>query len=139
LPFAAVNVSPDRAVPEIVGGAVLAGVLADTAPLIDELAVAEPSALVAVTSTRTRLPTCASVKVNVGDVAPMISEHVLAAVELQLSHWYMYPVGSSDQVPVDAVRVWPDRSVPVIAGMTSLTGGDGACTAVGTDSDSAYP
>ena len=52
LPFAAVSVWPSTAVPEIVGSAVLAGGIAVTTALWAEVAEADPSLLVAVTTSR---------------------------------------------------------------------------------------
>ena len=62
-PAPALSVWPARAVPEIVGGAVLTGAdeVARTAVVGVELAVAEPTELVAVTVTRRVAPTSALV------------------------------------------------------------------------------
>ena len=62
-PAPALSVWPSRAVPEIVGGAVFTGddEVAWTTAVGVELAVAEPTELVAVTTTRTVAPTSALV------------------------------------------------------------------------------
>ena len=36
----------------------------------------------------------------------------------QRSHWYAYPVGLFDQVPLLVVSVWPCCAVPETAGST---------------------
>jgi hypothetical protein len=69
-PFAAVNVCPACAVPEIVGGAVLAGAAATTTSVSADVAVLDPAEFDAVTSTRTDAPTSTEVSVYVCAVAP---------------------------------------------------------------------
>ena len=59
VPGSAVRVWPSRAVPEIVGGAVLSGAAGFTEAGA-ELAVAFPAAFVALTTTRMRLPVSAA-------------------------------------------------------------------------------
>ena len=85
LPAVAVSVSPPRSTPKIVGNDVFAGQsetgAAATAAVWSETAVAVPTAVVAVTDTRTVLPTSIHVAMYVCPVA----------------------VGTS-------VQVWPDAS-----------------------------
>ena len=86
-PVDAVSVCPSVAVPEIVGGAVFAGgAAAATWAVCADSAVLEPAALVAVTSTRTVVPTSAEPSVYVDAVAPPMSLHDEPPAS-QLRHW----------------------------------------------------
>src|SRR3954453_912679 len=87
-----------------------------------EVAVAEPSALRAVTRTRSVLPWSAPRTRYDDESAPPMFAQPLPCV-LQRRHWYAYEIVLAlVQVPVDAVSVSPTWAVPVILGSAVLTG-----------------
>jgi hypothetical protein len=94
---------------------------AATTPEAALVAVPEPPAFDAVTTTRNVLPT--SVEVNASDdpVAPATSAHE-PPPESQRRHWYAYDVGLFDHEPVDADSVWPCCAVPLMVGRNVFTG-----------------
>src|SRR6185295_12118152 len=99
-PVEAVSVWLYCAVPVIAGSAVFVGAAsAVTTAVCADVAEAEPTALVAVTTTRSVRPTSLAFTTYVEEVAPPIGEHVA----VQLCHWYANEVGLPVQVPVDAV------------------------------------
>jgi hypothetical protein len=95
-------------VPEIVGGAVFLGAELDvagaTTAVWADSAVAEPSALVAVTRTRIVFPESAPTSVYVLCVPFETFTHELPPA-LQRTHWYANEVGVLLHVPFPAVRV----------------------------------
>ena len=114
---------PTCAVPEIVGRTVFRG--ADESEMIGlgcEFAVSLPSALDAVTSTRTVLPTSAEVSLYDFDVAPAMSAHAAPLLE-QRCHWYAYAVGLFAHEPFPAVTVSPTWNLPSIVGGDVVFGG----------------
>jgi hypothetical protein len=97
----------------------LAGAITADAVLV---AVPEPPAFDAVTTTRNVLPTSVDVKANEDPVAPAISRHE-PPPESQRRHWYAYDVGLFDHEPVDADSVWPSCGVPLMVGRDVFAGG----------------
>ena len=85
VPSAAVSVEPSTRVPEIVGSAVFCGASAFTAAT-GEVPVAEPAALVPVTSTRMPWPASSLVSVYSSSVAPAIGSQFVPS-RSQRSHW----------------------------------------------------
>ena len=83
--------------------------------------VVEPPTLPAVTDTRSVLPTSSPVSSYREPVAPPTAEQSAPAA-LQRRHWYAYPSGRFDQLPVDARSVLPARSSPSISGNAVLVG-----------------
>src|SRR3954452_19467535 len=87
-PGSAVSVSPTTGLPEIVGFEVFRGAaFPEITSLGFEIAVAEPSALRAVTCTRTVLPTSASVSLYVVFVWPAMSPQESPS-RVHRCHWY---------------------------------------------------
>jgi hypothetical protein len=145
VPGEAVSCCPSRAVPAIVGGAVLRGAVAGAARTVSEALVvseAAPNEFVAVTVARIRLPTSAAASVYVRLVAPATTVHAPPAV-LQRCHWYANVIGWVPvHVPLVAVRVRPSISSPVICGRAVLRGafcGASRTSAVAADRAWALP
>ena len=87
-----------------------------------ELAIELPPALVAMTVTMSVRPSSVEAIVYVGFVASRIRVQLAPTVSHR-NHWKANEVGLPDQVPVDAVRVFPTMSVPLTAGSLVLPGG----------------
>ena len=125
VPFAAVSVWPEAAVPAIVGRVVAAGGGGgDTTAVRSEAAVLEPLAPIAVTVTRSVDPMSAAATVYCSAVAPVTAAQP-APRGSQRSHWTPYvrvSVGATSHVPSVAVSVWPAAAVPVTAGSAVATG-----------------
>jgi hypothetical protein len=85
VPSLAVSVCPSRGVPEMAGGVVFEGE-AGLTDAVAENALAEPAAFLAVTRTRTRPATSATVSVYDWPVAPGMSAQ-LAPARSQRCHW----------------------------------------------------
>src|SRR6188472_1788819 len=115
------------ALPEIVGGLVLTGMLSSpTFGVAFEAAVCAPSPLVAVTRTRIRLPASARARTYCCVVAPPIeaqSEPSGRPPESgQRTHWKRYAVGLPVQIPRVAVRVEPTFGSPMMRGSVVFVG-----------------
>jgi len=87
------------------------------------VAPAEPTELVAVTTTRSVKFTSDDVSVYDELVAPVIALQ-LAPAASQRRQAYPYEVGLPDHVPVDAFRTLPAAGVPEIVGKAVLAGAD---------------
>src|SRR5436309_16049851 len=99
VPWPSVSVWPCWAVPEIVGGAVLAGAAGSTTAVWAELAGwLEPPAFEAVSCTLMVCPTSSATGTYVWLVAPPIVAQ-LAPEPSHCSHWYSKLVGLFVQVP----------------------------------------
>src|SRR5205085_12559266 len=86
----------------------------------EEVAVAEPAALVAVTATFTVEPTSAAPRMYVAPVP------TFAQAPPQRCHWYVYEIGAVPlHVPGLAVSVAPSLGVPPIVGRAVFAGGTG--------------
>jgi hypothetical protein len=123
------------------GATTFAGGTAVTGPTTPELAVAEPTEFVAVTTTRSVEPTSAADAAYEEPVAPATSEQP-EPVESQRCHWYAYAIGAEPvHVPGDAVSVCPSCAVPVIDGAVEFAGGagGGVTTAVAAEAAVAAP
>jgi len=120
-------------VPEIAGGAVLAGGeepgSAATAAVAVLVAAVGPVSFDAVTVTRIVFPTSPEPRRYCADVAPA-REAQLAPAASQRFHWYAYDVGELVQVPFEAASCWPCCAAPEIVGgavFTGAGGGGGGC------------
>ena len=116
------------------------GAAASTTEVCADVATASPSAFRAVTSTRIVEPT--SLLVSACVAAPASATHA-APVPSQRRHIRVKViVGVPDQAPFVALRIWPSRAAPEMAGNppASLTGGaSGAIVAVTGDVATADP
>jgi hypothetical protein len=122
VPFETRSSSPTAAVPLSTGLTEFVGPdFASTTSLGSDGAPVLPSALPAVTTTRTAWPTSPVTSVYVFSVAPVMSPQPAPAL-LQRCHWYVNVVGLPDQVPFDAVSVEPSRAVPLIVGAAVFVG-----------------
>jgi hypothetical protein len=87
-----------------------------------EIDAAKPFAFVAVTTTRSVLPTSS----EVGEYVSLFASVMLwqrAPVASQRTHWYAYVIGAAPfHVPLLAVSALPSIAEPVIAGRAVLTG-----------------
>ena len=121
-PFVPVNVAFSCGVPEIEGGAVLAGLpAATTTAVAADCAVLEPSELLAVTRNRSVWPSSAAVSWYCVPVAPLIASQPPPLLE-QRSQALSYFVGLFVQDPRSPVRIWPMRATPTIRGGDVLVG-----------------
>jgi acetamidase/formamidase len=106
--------------PAIAGGAALTGASAITVEVGAEVAVAVPSAAVAVSTTCTLCPTSAEVRAYEAPGCGLIAEQVPPE---HVSHWSAIVTAvASDHVPGVNVRVWPSWAIPASAGGVVPTG-----------------
>ena len=110
------SVVPRWALPVTVGRTVLTGGAAGIVAVGWLAAVAVPSGLVPVTSTRTAAPTSAAASVYVPPVAPAMSTP-------SRCHWYVYALPFPLQVPCPAISVEARWAAPLSVGMTVFAGG----------------
>src|SRR5262245_15694228 len=105
-----------------------------------DVAVSLAMAFVAVTRTRSVLPTSACLATYVFAVAPAIDEQ-LPPAELQLRHWYVNEIGCvPDHVPGSAVCVAPATGEPeMVGGLTTRGRADPWTTAVGLETAVSEP
>src|SRR4051812_29503089 len=111
---------PRRRTPLMTGGLVATGAPDVTAPTAADDALPTPYGLVAVTVTRSLLPTSDAPGTYVDAVAPAIGVHV-APPSKDRSQTLPYEAPAGLQVPVDALSVAPCRGVPVIVGRVPFT------------------
>src|SRR5262249_26222818 len=112
--------------------------LGETTAVGAESAKLAPALFVAVTPTRTVLPTSTDASVYVLPLAPMMSAQ-LPPLESQRRHWYENVIGCvPDQVPGFAVSVSPCLATPAIVGGDVLRG-FAVTTAVGSEVATAEP
>lgn len=97
------------------------GAGAPTGEVEAERADVAPTALDAVTTTRSALPTVVDETEYAEELAPAI-ERQPDPPELQLCHSNVYAVGLLLQLPVDALRTCPTTGVPAMVGATRLSG-----------------
>jgi hypothetical protein len=71
--------------------------------------------LLAVTAMRSVEPASAETGAYVAAFAPAIGAQA-PPDESQRSHWVAYELAAGDQVPIDAVSVWPTAAVPETTG-----------------------
>ena len=122
VPFVPVSVEFSCGVPEIAGRTVLAGLPpATTTAVAADVAVVDPSLLVAVTRNRTVCPSSAAVNWYCVPSAPLIVSQ-LPPLAAQRSHAYSYLVGLPVQVPRSPVSTCPTRAAPMARGGEVLTG-----------------
>src|SRR3954447_4472854 len=104
------------------GRAVFFGASGATTAVGALVAVADPSALVAVTTTRIRQPTSAPASLYVAAVTPVSAQAPPAAS--QRSQRTTWVSGAAPvQMPLPAASVWPSTTVPLTAGAAVATGG----------------
>src|SRR5262249_51916657 len=116
VPGDAVSSSPTCAVPVMLGFAVFTGSFRDETRSVGfEPAVDWPSALDAVTITRSVWSEAAATGVYVLLCAPVISAQPVP-LSLHRCHWYANFVGLLSHVPLSAVSVWPSPALPEIVG-----------------------
>ena len=87
VPALADNVCPSAVEPETIGSAVFAGASAATTPVTADVAEDDPVELLAVTTTRSVVPTSPWPSAYVAPVAPATFAHAPPDA-LQLCHWY---------------------------------------------------
>ncbi len=122
VPVVVVSVDPSTAEPEMNGSAVFTGVVwAVTRAVGADCAFAEPSPLVAVTSTRSVEPTSPALTTWVWDVSPIGAQEPPPASHRCHANAYEM-VGVPVHEPVVAVSVSPETAVPVIVGGSELDG-----------------
>src|SRR3954447_16822345 len=123
LPLLPVRVLPSFVVPLIPGATVFFGAwpVAWTTFVGRETATPLPDAFVAVTWTRTRLPTSVLVSVYCREVAPEMALQFPPDAS-QRCHWKSYDLGLPVQLPCDAVKTEPSRAEPLIDGSDVLDG-----------------
>ena len=92
-----------------------------TSPDAGVVAVCEPPAPVAVTTSDTVVPMSPGVSVYVASVAPVIAAHV-TPVTSQRRHWYANDVGDPVHVPTEDESCWPAVVVPAMLGAVVATG-----------------
>jgi hypothetical protein len=125
VPPLVVMTPPTRRVPVSAGAVRFAGATsgAGTRAVVAEAALAVPFAFVAVTRTRSALPTSAVCGAYVAAVAPVIAVQEVAAVVVQRCHWEVVAIGALPvHVPVLAVSVPPTVPLPLSAGFTVFAG-----------------
>jgi len=137
---AEVSVWPERAGPLSAGSTVFTGAAASTTTVCADVAIAWPSALCAVTSTRIVAPTSVLVRVCVAAPASPAQAAPPASQRRQLRVNVNGAV--PDQAPSVALRICPSRTVPEMTGRPpgSFVGGaNGATTAVAGEATLADP
>jgi hypothetical protein len=96
-----------------------------TVAVASDVALAGPTAFVAVTTTRIVEPASAEVSWYDWLPAPAMSLHG-EPLTSQRRHWYVNVIGGVPfQVPFEAVSVWPSCGVPSIVGGAVFDGGCG--------------
>ena len=98
-----------------------AGAAVTTPVRAERAGVERPPRLAAMTDTRSVDPTSRRPGVYVRELARAIAVQRLPA-RLQRFHLYLNEVGACDQVPGDAVSLWPATAIPLIDGGLSLRG-----------------